>query len=210
LQKVAQLIAGNCPPKWLEAQLKFLKAKVIFALALEKAQPGRSETRRRLQEINRAAQALATVIEGGDPLLAFLEASGPLVNRNELFHGLRDLADRAERERAEIPVTGGRGKAWVGENELSAQDWCALIVAEAWVLVHELRPAPSNDRAIEAADAYWQACGGPPSRWRGYTSNQRTGWRKHFQRAAGDEFAPQRDEIHGFMSRARSAELNPP
>jgi hypothetical protein len=54
---------------------------------------------------------------------------------------------------------------------------CALIVCEVWASTHKRAPGHNNDRAHEACETYWGACGQPRSkavgRWEHYLKRAR-------------------------------------
>jgi hypothetical protein len=95
---------------------------------------------------------------------------------NTLFHLLRDVRNRARCAAETIPEGGGRGRPFATASA-SAMDRCAMLISEAWCVVHGERPAPGNERAQLAASELWRASGALERSW----GSKNTGWRRHFQ-----------------------------
>jgi hypothetical protein len=193
---VARLIAGNAPiPSWLPAAMEHFSARLMFARRLEEGQPGRTDMKRRLRLVSDAARCLLGVIKDM-PTLGQLDYAGPdavsAADLNALEHLLVDLRDRAGRAEKTIPEGGGRGRAFAGCSA-SPMDHCAMLISEAWCIVHDERPKPGNQIAQQAASALWRASGGIEKGWGSSTS----GWRKHLQ--AIELYDEERRRTHSLL-----------
>jgi hypothetical protein len=152
--------------------------------------------RKRLEAIAEATVTLLRVLEADDPPLHYiLEDAGPgyIDNVGALVAGLKDIRDRAARAADRISTKGGTGRAWAVPGASSSKDLCAMVVSEAWLLIHRSSLVPSNRVAISAADAYWRACGGGVlSVWK-RSGADATGWRKHFLRVGREDRGLERE-----------------
>jgi len=177
---IARLIAGNSPiPNWLPGALEHFSARLMFARRLEEGQPGRADMKRRLRLVTNAARFLLDAIKDM-PTLGQLDYAGPdavsAADLNAPAHLLVELRDRAERAEKTIPKGGGSGRAFAGCSA-SPMDHCAMLISEAWCMVHDEPPKPGNQIAQQAASALWRASGGIERGW----GSTPSGWRKHFQ-----------------------------
>jgi hypothetical protein len=128
------------------------------------------------------------------PVREFLDLASavPMPARRRLEVALADLRQRAETaSQSEALVDAarktrpGRGKA-VPAGAISAQVFCALVIAECYRHCHDKYPAPRNARASEAADLYWRLSGGKQKAW---GNEPLTAWRRHFRNATAPEIA---------------------
>ena len=87
------------------------------------------------------------------------------------------LADSEGRTRA------GRGRA-LPHPTISAQTYCALLIAETWLYFRDVYPPPRNRQAAEAADIYWGLLGAERRTW---GHDKLIPWRSHFQEAGHDQ-----------------------
>ena len=185
---IAHLIAGEDAPPWLAGHLKRWVPSIWVDRVAEKRQPGRSEMRKLLVRIGKAAALLARALD--EPSTReFLEAgppSGPIENIGAFGRSLKDLADRADHaseSRALVDQTGktraGRGRA-MPSGALSAQAYCALLVAETWRYFRDKYPTQSSRKAAQAAQAYWRATG---VERKGWGNDPLNAWRHHFSAA---------------------------
>jgi hypothetical protein len=195
---VAKLIAApGPPPEWLEEKLRKLAAILVFGLRHQDQQPGRSEMRKRLKTYGEAAKTLLRLFEEDLPSLLHIEAAGGSIEEiGGMAHDLKQVIGGAKRARADISTHGGPAKAWALQEVLSPKDYCALVIREAWQIIHEEYPGPRRPEAIEAADAYWLASGGPRM---GKSGREARGWRAHFEAAARDEHAHEREKIRRLI-----------
>ena len=186
-EAIAHLIAGEDAPPWLAGHLKRWVPSIWVDRVVEKRQPGRSEMRNLLVKIGKAA-ALLTCALDEPSTREFLEAgpSGPIENIGAFGRSLKDLVDRADHasaSRALADTTGktqaGRGRA-TPSGALSAQAYCALLVAEAWRYFHDRYPTPRSRKAAKAAEAYWRATG---VERKGWGNDPLNAWRHHFSAA---------------------------
>jgi hypothetical protein len=69
---------------------------------------------------------------------------------------------------------------------ISAQAYCALLIAEVWLYFRDDYPSPGNTQAAEAADIYWRLLGGERQSW---GSDKLIAWRSHFRKASNDQSA---------------------
>jgi hypothetical protein len=184
---IAHLIAGEDAPPWLAEHLKLWIPSIRVARVVEKRQPGRSEMKNRLVKIGKAAALLTRALD--EPSTReFLEAgpSGPIENIGAFGRSLKDLADRADHASASPALADKTGKTRAGRGRatppgaLSAQAYCALLVAEAWRYFHCKYPPPRSGEAAQAAEAYWRATG---VERKGWGNDPLNAWRHHFNAA---------------------------
>jgi hypothetical protein len=143
--------------------------------------------RHRLGKIGEAALLLCR--ELGQPAIReFLEVppAVPIENMGLLDKGLRDLAGRANRASKATSLVNKAGKSKAGRSRaappgaISAQTYCALLIAETWKYFRGRDPAPRNKQAAKAADAYWRAAGCERITW---GEDPLNAWRYHFGKA---------------------------
>jgi hypothetical protein len=79
---------------------------------------------------------------------------------------MRDVVALCDKTLSTTSAKGGRSKA-------PGRVTSALIVIEAWVIVHQEAPGANNVDAQEVCDDYWRACGGQPIGKEGDPSNWR-------------------------------------
>lgn len=186
-EAIAHLIAGEDAPPWLAEHLKRWIPSIRVDRVVEKRQPGRSEMRNRLVKIWKAAALLTRALD--EPSTReFLEAgpSGPIENIGAFGQSLKDLVDRADHASASRALADAAGKTRAGRGRatppgaLSAEAYCALLVAEAWRYFHGRYPTPRSRKAAQAAEAYWRATG---VERKGWGNDPLNAWRHHFRAA---------------------------
>lgn len=162
IDEPAPAVPGGGMPAWLEkAASPTLIPQLRYAIEREAAYPSRTELLRRLEAIEDAARLLMRELPNLQILYLLLDGDERIENEHEMFHGLRDMAARAERVRALNPRKQGSGKLYpepaTGPNLM---EHCALIYA---VVHHQAFGRwPKNDaNARRACEALWKAAGGP-------------------------------------------------
>jgi hypothetical protein len=174
-------------PDWVALFLKEWASEVIERREHADTNASREHTMSRLAEIESLATQLADLLED-KTVMKFLQMPPQRPFQSEL--GTRmfvsEIAMRAH-EAATSPSllrgTGrknsGSGKA-VPSDEVSPEQLCAIIIAEAWFALHG-SPQTSDKDAAKAASAYWAATGGLSTRSVG---NSPTGkWTEYFRNA---------------------------
>jgi hypothetical protein len=184
------------PAPWLLDMLQRVAgSRLMFAFRVEEKQPGRAQMREDLDVVAKAAGSLLGVIGGENmPILGHLDGPEPMSfgTLNSLGHGLRELRDRSEKARDAIPHGAGAGRAWANDSA-SPRVHCAMLISEAWQMVHGERPKPSNRTAQKAAQCLWRASGGVDKGW----GAERSGWRPHFD--AIPHFETERLKTQGLL-----------
>jgi hypothetical protein len=181
-QPIAQLVTPN-PPEWFREYLHFLYWSVRRISVLGDEQPTRAEMLRTLAEVKTAAKVLMNAL--GRPVVLEILGTIRLPKVLYLLAMLRDLHDQA-RNASQSPILvkmdgrakPGRGRA-CAEQTISARTYCALVIAECWKHFNGAYPAPSDRRAAEAAETYWQASIGKKSGIGGIDVLK--AWRPHFK-----------------------------
>lgn len=171
---VAMLLAGDSPPGWLALGLSQLAIHFAFCANADATFPSPKKLQGRLDSVKRAATVLLQELGDNNveqrlPVLLYLTRHGLM--RSQLNGSFKDvllvLAEielRARWEANTIEIGPGRK---VGEQKrkgfgyLTAREYCALIIIEAWSLLYGKQPSPQAHKVQEAADAYWLACGAP-------------------------------------------------
>ena len=192
-EQVAKLTTPE-PPAWLGEHLS--RWLPMFAYAAETLQPSRAEMKTMLARVEEAASLLVRALSS-TPIVNFLDLGGdhPLAPGN-LQAVMADLRDRAAAasESSALVDSGGRTKAGRGralpQPAISAQTYCAILIAETWLYFRGNYPPPRNRRAAEAADIYWGFLGAESRAW---GHDKLTAWRPHFEEAATDQSAEMKD-----------------
>jgi hypothetical protein len=193
-ESVAQLIKPN-PPVWLIGHLR--RWLPLFAVAAEKLQPSRAETRAILTKVEEAASLLTGAL-GDTAIVDFLDhgADQPLSAPGNSRVALIDVRNRAATANGSPTLVDSKGRTKAGKGGarpragISARAYCALLIAETWLYFRGYYPSPRNERADEAADIYWRLAGGERV---SCGNNPLNAWRPHFQYAREDQSAETKD-----------------
>jgi len=169
---VAQLIAPSNTPAWLPEMLRDWAPSVTLDRFVQERHPTKAEMKRRLLEIRDAARLLQRALSN-PPMREFLEIEGAIriENVRDLDHTLRTIAERADLAAASPKISTAAGKGRKGRGKalsagaISPKAFCALIISETWAHLRGGYPAPRNQEAAAAADAYWRASGGTTKSW---------------------------------------------
>jgi len=158
---VARIIAKGEPPEWLAPQL------ATFSPAVSAVQITPEVRQRYKKRLRRMQEAVATMIElfplfdrSDDPRFDHAPMVGDI---NESLLNLRDWLEQFARS--------GKGRRPHFGREL-----CADLIVHYWRKCHG-RAEPRSDKAYEACEEYWRACGGEPS-------SDIQNWRKMVQDAS--------------------------
>ena len=167
LAEVADLIAPTSAPPWLATLLRDWAPSIMLDRGVHALQPTKAQMRGQLAEM---ADAAAILVRGlsYSPAKEFLEREGGVhvENIGGLDHALRAIGNGATLAAASPAIAAATGKAKKGRGKalpsgaISPKAFCALIVAETWAHLRGDHPAPRNQQAAAAADAYWRASGG--------------------------------------------------
>jgi hypothetical protein len=215
LADVARAILGRKitpSDSWLVRGLLRLQERLRYGYMAEMDQPGRAETRERLEHYHRMAVKLAGLFGGDDmKTLAFLDVADgtTLLDVFATAKGLQQIAARLEREVQRLSdkskdKRGGRGRAWA-TNGTSAKRECAAAVVAAYRKICESHAPPMRIPAVKVLDhkagQLWYAAVGEPAK----------GWRDLVTWAASDDAAPTRKLMLRFFkgSAARSSRPRP-
>jgi hypothetical protein len=204
-ENVARFVAGPDAPAWLVAHFKRWAKSLEDDRFAEEKQPTKVAMKRQLAEVKDAASLLRRALSD-TPTREFLQIPplGPIEHHGVFDHLLADLAERAKRAMASTPLSKETGKTKAGRkraapaNASSAKLYCAALIAEAWAYFHHSDPAPRNQDAARAADAYWRASGGETNSWAGPLN----GWRPYFQQVQEPSLAAVRAECRRHLIEA--------
>ena len=72
---------------------------------------------------------------------------------------------------------------------------CAAIIAEVWALFEGKDPAPTNRRAWQAANKFWQSWVASES----WGNDPRTGWKRYFENVRDPKLKPLRSEVQRYL-----------
>lgn len=199
---VAALIISD-PPDWLVEHLRRWSSSIYLSDGVELRQPTRTEMRKILSEVSKAAGLLQRAL--AEPSVCeFLDAGGnePLdapVKLQILLGEIKRRADRASEQTNLVDEEGkgkpGRGRAQVGE-VISARVFCAILFAEAWNCIWGKFPATRSLRAAQALELYWDLCGCERDSWGDEPQNA---WRDHLATAARTPAEKERAEFRRHM-----------
>ena len=152
-------------------------------------QPSRAEMRANLTKVGEAASLLIKAL-GSSAIVEFLDlgadrpAASPRQTCRRRLSIFAIAAAAASRSSALVDSRGrtkaGRGRA-LPKAGISAQAYCALLIAEAWLYFRGNYPSPGNKQAAEATDIYWRLLGGELQSW---GSDKLVAWRGHFRKAS--------------------------
>lgn len=185
-EPIAQLIAPD-PPMWLKEHLRRWRSSILSTYAVETRQPSRKYMRKMLTDVEEAASLLIRVL-GASALVKFLDvgADQPLPAPGNLRAMLVDLRDRAKTASGSPALVNSEGRTRAGKGRaspkatISAQTYCALLIAETWKHFRGDYPSPRNKQAAEAVDIYWRLSGGERQSW---GNDKLIAWRRHFHEA---------------------------
>jgi len=190
--KLAHLITP-APPAWLKQFLQSWAPSVALAGGVEERQPTRAEMLDVLVKMSESA-ALLTRALGESAIFPFLDVD-PIVplDAPALRAVAFDIYRRATEGAKSPALVDAQGKARAGrgrampETAISAQTFCALIIVELFRhFMGKRRLAPTNLKAAEAAELFWQIAGGQRQSW---GENPIVAWRKVFKKAMAREIA---------------------
>ncbi|HEY4275994.1 MAG TPA: hypothetical protein VGM68_10950 [Rhizomicrobium sp.] len=185
-EAVAKLLAPN-PPPWLSGYLKRWAPSIFLHHGVEQRQPTRAEMREILIEIVKSAGLLQrAIIEPSVQEFLSGVSTEPLelpVKFQSLLGELKKRADLASQSPILVDhkgkTKGGRNRAFPVE-AISAQTYCALLIAEVWKWFRGDYPAPRNRQAQKSAEIYWHLANGPRQGWGNDTL---AAWRYHIGNA---------------------------
>ncbi len=152
------------------------------AIEGEAAYPRRPELRERFKAIEDAARLLRHEWLDQRIRALLLDGDVRIENENEMFHGLRDIAARAARERERNSPKQGRGKLYPKASWPTPMELCALMVAVAHCHLLGRWPGKSNVKVQQCCEALWQAAGGPRRAGWGEPGSVAV-WRHHLKAA---------------------------
>ncbi len=197
-EPAARLLTPDAPA-WLAEMLLAWSPSVWMQARMHELQLPRAQMRERLRRIEHAVNVIKGAL-GETSVRVFLDTAGegtiPYAGNLDAY--LRDLGARAARalRGPELVTPAGKTKAGKGPamppGAIHAASLCALIIAEAWKYVHKAYPGPRNEKAAEAAEAYWKACGNTRNSW---GANPLSAWRRRFEEAMSPSFEPHRGEV---------------
>ena len=174
-QDVAEVLAGRNAPAWLPEGLARLSIPITHYSEADAALLAPGTMVQRLQAVEQAAALLVAELDTSQvdvprPVLDMMTADGwaPHVQQPDVFkgvlHSLVTIQRHAAAAAAAVVVGAGRSREPLrrsGMGDLTAREYCALVVAQAWTVLNSKPPPTRNGTFREAADAYWLACGGP-------------------------------------------------
>jgi hypothetical protein len=211
-QPIAQLVTPN-PPEWFREYLHFLYWSVWRISVMENEQLSRTELLQTMGKVKNAAEVLMNAL-GRPVVLEILGTIRPVHIPKVLYllAMLRDLHEQA-RNASQSPILvdeegnakPGRGRAFA-EQTISARTYCSLVIVECWKHFNGAYPTPSNRRAAEAAETYWQASIGKKSGIGGIDVLK--AWRPHFKKVRLSIADRKRAEIFDLLRQweAKSSE----
>ncbi|MDA8216949.1 MAG: hypothetical protein M0Z94_04950 [Dehalococcoidales bacterium] len=197
-EPAARLLTPDAPV-WLAEMLLAWSPSVWLQARMHEFGLPRAEMRERLRRLEHAVATIKGAL-GEASVRAFLDAADKeaIAYAGHLDAYLRDMETRVARalRGPELVTPVGKTKAGKGPalppGAIHPARLCALIIAEAWKYVHAAYPGTRNEKAAEAAEAYWKACGNTRNSWGG---NPLTAWRRRFEEAMSPSFDPHRGEV---------------
>lgn len=207
-QPVARLIAPDSPG-WLASLLMRWAPTIFLNYTVEKRQPTRAEMKRILNGVHQSAAFLQRAL--GEPAVReFLDIGddrplGSMVKFDEVLSELNRRAANAAKVPALVNSSGktkaGQGKA-LPDSAISAQTYCALLIAETWRSFRGEYPPPQNVDAAKATEILWKLSGGDKQTW---GNNPLGSWRHHFKKASKLPAEQERAEIRRHLRESEYA-----
>ena len=160
--KVARLVAGGDPPKWLVRHFKNWAPSLGLHRRVVMRQPTRSAMMELLSEIENAAGLLSYALSNNS-IMAFVENSrlSPMNYAARLQNDLTDFALRIAVAKSYSLSSKRGGGAKPGRGKAMPPDattpyvYCAAMIAEARHFLHGRYPAPADRGPAAAAEALW-------------------------------------------------------
>jgi hypothetical protein len=197
--EVARLIAPKDTPSWLPDLLAAYGREIAQDRDILEALPSKAAMRNRLLDSKEAAERIISLLNDQMTIFFMYTESGiRLQNAVQFESQLKQFVKATELAAASPMVAAaggktkrGRGKAMVRTAPLP-KSFCALVIAETWRFARRRRPAPRNQEAASAAQAYWLACGGTAKGW---GADRRTGWSYYFRDARSGSMRMMRADV---------------
>ena len=160
-REVAAIIDRSQKLPSLAENLFYPTAGLRAALTAEGNYPTRRDLRDRLKRIAKAAESVHNALLDTTYFALLTETSTGLLDLPAGFaDALAAIQAEAIIKSGEIPQGQGQHKLFPSPEALSARCQCALIISEAWKQTNGTDPNPDASEAHDAADLYWQTCGG--------------------------------------------------
>jgi hypothetical protein len=168
-------VAHEIGAKELAVPLEELSILVKDHRKMAKADPRAKHVRGDYKRLKKAAVAMERAVDRASNRLPWWWSSDERDKLSAHGDATREVAELFDKVSARIPY-GGRKRA---------QRIAALIIIEAWTLVHGEPPGAHNLRVQGICDTYWRACGAAPIGKRGGPEN----WRRTMGAALKDNSA---------------------
>jgi hypothetical protein len=161
---------------------------MTLAFGVERHQPTRAEMRKLLTNVEKAAALLHKALS--EPSISeFLEpdSSSGVSRFNGLIGPLADVCACAKAASTSANLVNSKGKTAPGQGRaspasaISAQTYCAILIAETYKWFRGKYPSPRSRDAAKAADLFWELSGGSRRSWGG---DPLKAWRHHFRNAS--------------------------
>jgi len=194
--KIARLVAGDNPPPWLADQFRRWIASLYLDRHVTARQPTRAQMRACLQRMEADPEYAKRAALYG-PIRGFLEAPplGKIEGLASPEERAEDLRRRAAHAARSPDLADGNGSTKKGAGRalpngfVANRLYCALIVREAWALIHGEPPKVGCANAAETAEAYWIAACGESSTFaidRSVRTERLRCWRYQFKKLSAD------------------------
>jgi hypothetical protein len=172
-------------------------------------QPTRKEMRKRLAKVAAATEVLIAALNH-NATREFLDAADTEAGAEYDTIALSDLKNRAVNSLKLSSLATPRGRTRSGRGKallpgsFSPKVFCAAIVAEAWNVVRDGYPAPSNLAAAALANLFWEVSGGPVTG--GWGDHPLQAWRPSFIEASESDVNEIKGKIRHYLMNARHFE----
>ena len=191
---IAQLIAGDEPPRWLTPAVQKLCTTLKWAVAKEAEYPTRQELRKKLKALANAIDVVRGSLRDFQISTLLLSREHGFQHQNEMDHALSNYADMVGGEMIKIPSGPGSNKHFASPQGLSCAVNCALMVCLIWERVHDRWPPKSNHTAHNACASLWAAAGGR-TLYKPGVSDSVVVWRDHIRSAEKATSSPEAEFI---------------
>jgi hypothetical protein len=213
MDEIAELIVPAGPPPWLRDLLSDLSFEVWSGHSIETIQPTRAELWERLLTINQSSIELSEALQAPF-VLAFLASNSdiPFESRqSEIVDFLSTLIAASKKTIDALQLLTPDGKIRPGAGKprlpgvLPPKYACAAIIAEIRRFFDGTHPAPTNIRAWNAAEQFWNSWIVPADK---LVNNPLAKWQRYFEAIMDPDLESIRKEVRRLLDIHSAADIS--
>ena len=204
MDKIAELIVPAGPPPWLRNLLSDLSFKVWSDHSIETIQPTRAELWEHLLTVNQSSIGLSKALQA--PFISAFLASHSDVpfesKQSEIiaFLSLLTAASKKTIDALQLLTHDGKIRPGAGKPRLPGvmppRYACAATIAEVWRFFDGTYPAPTNIRAWDAAEQFWNSWIVPAKK---LVNNPLAKWERYFEAIMNPDLKFIRKEVRRLL-----------